>query len=49
MNNVRELNMFAAGWCASAAISCLVTESYVLAALNIFLVFFNIKMAQENK
>ncbi len=44
-----ELNIFVVGWCSATVLSCLLTESYALAALNAVLVYANIKMAQSNK
>lgn len=45
--NVYEINFFVAGWCAFAVLDSLAKGSYVLAALNVVLVYFNIKMAKN--
>lgn len=44
-----ELNIFVVGWCSFATLDCLMKEQYLLTAVNVGLVFLNIKMAQENK
>jgi hypothetical protein len=41
-----EISFFIAGWCSLATIDCLTQGNYVWAAVNAFLVWLNIKLAQ---
>ena len=41
-----EISYFIAGWCALATLNCLTTGDYIWAAINVFLVWVNIRLAR---
>lgn len=47
--HIYECNWFVAGWCGYSAMDNLVRGAFLLAALNVALVYLNIKLANNYK
>jgi hypothetical protein len=47
LRNQNKISLFIAGWCALAAIDCFARGDWFWMAVNAFLVFVNIKLADD--